>query len=391
MRTWLYLVIVSSVLAGCSPKQKPKEILFEYTGDICIHAMIDDTIPGTFIFDTGAHGLLIDSAFNENSGLKWGLPPYYDPPGTGPVITYKLKFAAGTCSYNPESIYIVQTKPTFGKKIDGVVGWDWLKDQVVKIDYKRGIMTVISPGDFTPEDSYTKIPSRMMGHYFMINANTQLTKECALKGEYVFDTGCGPSVILNGQTTHKENLERVVKNKCDVEIDWGVVARQHSSEFLTRAKFIHVNGFEIKDLIVNCSKDRTGILSSNQYVGLMGNKMWERFDVIIDFPLKNIYLKPNADFSKKMVYWTAGAGMVDRTDICEGGLVMSIYKGTCADSVGVRSGDIVTHVDGVSMIGINEAGLKKVFPNEDRDPIYTIKRDTSTMKIKLRRREILKE
>ena len=39
--------------------------------------------------------------------------------------------------------------------------------------------------------------------------------------------------------------------------------------------------------------DKSGALASDKHYGLLGNKIYERFDVLIDFLNNDMYLKPN--------------------------------------------------------------------------------------------------
>ena len=105
------------------------------------------------------------------------------------------------------------------------------------------------------------------------------------------------------------------------------------------------------------SNNKTGALSEANYLGLLGNGFFERFYVVLDFENKDLYLKPNINFKKKPKTYNLGFNYTDRTDIYNGLIVSSMFENSDAEKKGLRLGDIITHINDVSVESMKDFSI----------------------------------
>ena len=92
---------------------------------------------------------------------------------------------------------------------------------------------------------------------------------------------------------------------------------------------------------------------------------------------------------KGMKFRSIGVGFVDRTDICEGFIVNSIYLNSEADKAGIKSGDLITHIDNKPVTLYSDTMLRSVYENIGKYITITFNRKDSIFKLNLKVKEEL--
>lgn len=378
MKKSVYGIAIALINFSCSKEQI--EIPFSYERNIYIKSVINDSINGNIMFDTGAFGLYLDSTYNSRPSLGYN---YFNPDNLGSAGHLMLKFAIDGNYFTLDRTQIINAKPTFGKQCDGIVGWDLLKDYSLEIDYINTKLKLMKDGGIANEDGYTKIPLIFRNNMFFVNMDVKVSDNLTVSGEYLLDLGYGGSVYFTGETVRKYQIDTIASKKVEFGVDWGLTEKRKSVGFAFRGKSIKIDEFELIDPTIECSKDLSGVLSGGEYIGLLGNRSLEHFDVVIDFVNKELYLKPNADYKKRMKFRTIGVGFVDRTDICNGFIVNSFYSTSQVDKIGIMSGDIITHFDGEPVKTNSEKMIKDFYDNVGKDVEVTFLRKDSIFKLNM--------
>lgn len=84
--------------------------------------------------------------------------------------------------------------------------------------------------------------------------------------------------------------------------------------------------------------------SDRSYLGIIGNSVWEKFNIIIDAKNQALYLRRHqADEPMGKTY---GYGWRNRTDICRGWVVSSMNRSSEAKEAGMEIGDTITAING---------------------------------------------
>lgn len=365
------------LLLATSCRREAALIPFSYEKNIYLKARLNDTIHGNIMFDTGAYGLFLDSMFCRQKQLT----PSHT--GDADLLLYVQDF-----DYRIPSFYTIQAKPSFGKQCDGIIGWDLFKDYAVKIDYQKKQLQVSDPADMETKD-YVKFPLRLHDNQFFVNMEVAINDELVIRGDYLLDIGFGGSVYFTGESVRNYRLDSLCGKKVEFGLDWGLLEKRHSLGFVSRGKKIRIGEFELQEPTLECSLDQTGVLARGEYIGLLGNRALEHFDVIIDLANKALYLKPNTAYAERMKFTGTGIRFVDRTDIYGALLVSAIDVNSDAHKAGIRSGDRITHFNGKAVSGLSAAEIKTLSTTAGQRLRMTIMRKDSSFTSELEVREFL--
>ena len=393
------LFLLMALLFSCNPKRQPATIPAEaipvtYDGNWIFPMMLNDSIPGNFVFDTGCRGLLLDSLYFSNIPIdttgKIGKHTLYGA-GEGKQETIyvmgPLSSRIDTLDYILPYTIIVQLKPYSGKSSDGVMGWDYLQNLIVEFNVDGQYIRLLPPDSIQNLNGYEQIPLSHDGNWWYITAKVSVTEDVQIDGEFLFDVGSGSNIWFTTAIAKQNNFATILS---DTIVSVGMAGFGGKSESVSfRAKAVTIGNFEIKKPILLYSKDTAGLLSVGDYKGfyrnhngLLGAELLARFNMIIDFPHQQLYLRKAEQFDKRDKINRRGFGYADRTDICDGFVVRSLAKEQNAEKAGVQLGDIITHINKKSVKELSEEKLEQIWTHA-KSITLTIQRAGDTLQIKL--------
>lgn len=168
-------------------------------------------------------------------------------------------------------------------------------------------------------------------------------------GRFLLDVGSGGNIILTSPAARKYNLDRHYEKKRLYRTKVGGIGGQSESCFIDVDSIV-IADFVLKKLEIKYSKDKSGAFASANYDGVMGNKIFERFDMIIDFRDKELYLQPNANFETPFVSSNLGFTFANRQKTFNGWIVSGLFENEPAKEAGLEIGDTIVSVNGVSVM-----------------------------------------
>ena len=158
----------------------------------------------------------------------------------------------------------------------------------------------------------------------------------------------------------------------------GIGGAATGSDF--RAKSASVGGFTLNDIVMGFSNNTGGALASKEYIGIVGNDFWERFDMIIDLPGKRLFLRPNNKFNDPFESPVRGFSYTDRSRTLGYWIVNSLAEESNAEKTGLRNGDRIVAINGRDVKGIS-LEEQRTFFNGMTEITFTIQRDNGTVEI----------
>jgi len=245
-----------------------------------------------FFFDTGAGTTLVDRKIAEKYHLK---------------ANYKAEVmgAGGKQLYNQ---YIDNTNfvldddisrlnKHFDKKIDGIIGSAILNNYLTKIDFETRTISLDKFDDSVNYDGYEKIPFEFYNGIPKFPITFELKNNEKFSGNVLFDSGAGLTLLVNTLYKDKNNLLHKIGERTSIN-SGNLTSTTKYDEGLIRS--IQIGNTIIKDenLKIALSSDKRGVSSSDDLLGILGSKIIYRFNFILDYKNKNLYLKPNHLFYK---------------------------------------------------------------------------------------------
>lgn len=335
--------------------KKKIEIPFEYSNHfIIVKLRFNNFLNTRFIFDTGAeHTIII-----KKDILKF-LPYDYmreikivgaDLSQTllAHLIT-GLNFTTGNLGASHQPLLVLEDdyfrfEEYTGMEIHGILGANIFRNFVVRIDYKNQLITLIRPDLFTPPvKNITSIPIDVHKNKPYINVNLKMQQDSpTIHARLLMDTGAALALMLHNNSHPAIKLpEQVVKGNI------GKGLGGFLEGFLGRTAEISFSDLGFKEVITNFQELSGNIDSSLIYSrnGILGNKILERFEVILDYHRETVYLRPTRDYDQEFEYDKSGLIIVAGGPNLNQFTVQSVIKDSPAGEAGIKEGDIITNLN----------------------------------------------
>ena len=208
------------------------------------------------------------------------------------------------------------------------------------------------------------------------------TDGSTLDGKFLVDLGAGDALAFNNGLGRKVNLKSALKDVRKKVFDTGGVGGSRT-DYIFRAKGISLAGYEIKDINASYSGNTQGSMADNRYDGLIGNALLEHFDVIFDFAKGEIWLRKSENFGVLAEY-DSGMTLTPQADCW---VVNGLIEGGNAHKAGVKRGDVIISINGLSTEKVNHKRLKRMNASADKWDVV-VKRDDATQEISFEKEKL---
>ncbi len=317
-------IIITALLflsAGCSNKKQEEQIPdnafpIVYRGHLYIIGEAD-SIKGNYIFDTGASNLYYDSTYYSHNNFQYTNLFTAKLPGAGTtvqnveVVHDTVSFRFGKYLYQTYNVPILKLKPIVGDFADGIIGMEYFSNSVLEINYEKEYMLLFQSIDSVDLSGYTRIGITNRENRLFIPMELRINDTLTISGEYQLDFGAGGNIALTSSVAQKYNLMENIEKKTPFFTKYGGVGGESSSyDFM--AKSIEIGEFIFNNVTMEFSVDKSGAMASDEHCGLLGNGIYRRFTVILDFINNDFYLKPNSMFNEPFEFSRLGFSYVDR-------------------------------------------------------------------------------
>lgn len=312
-------------------------------GIVIIKAQIDnfkDTL--NFVFDTGSGGISLDSTTIEYLGLKKQLSDKTIRGIAGiKMVEFAYDHTLKLPGLNVEKLdfhindYDLLTS-VYGMKIDGIIGFSFLRRFIVQLDYDKQIMQVYSPGSFKyPRGGYMLRPDFST----LPLQEASISDQRQVNGRFIFDTGAGLTFLLSKEFVEDSTIFKRKRKFFPTQAE-GLGGKKMMD--ITVAKEIKIGPYKFRNIPVHVFDDEFNVTSYPLLGGLIGNDIMRRFNIILNYPERCIYIKPNNHYPESFDYSYTGLGIY----LIDGEIrVIDIIKDSPGDKAGFQPGDIIFSVE----------------------------------------------
>lgn len=367
-------------------QQKPLPegaIAFDYSNHLYFDVMLRDSVPARMIFDTGNTNLLIDNKlFKEHFAPSETLQRTLIQ-GTGNSLeavyrdTSDWKYSIGEYYQTEQGAIIMDLQKILGNEADGMFGMEFMRGRKVEFNYADGYMLIL-PQEAQPAEGYTCVKCKWLDNRqarMVMPISLKINDAVSFDGNFLVDIGSSGGVSLNSSLVAKLKLNRVLTDVKKKIYDTGGVGGSRT-DYIFTAKGISVAGCELKDVVTDFSGNTQGMMANDSFDGLVGNALFERFDVIFDFAKCEIWLRPNKNFNAT-VNFDSGMTLTPQED---GWVVNGLVEGGNAHRAGVRRGDKIIAINGLAREKVSLKELKRMNRSAE-DWEIVVKRDNTTTEI----------
>ena len=363
-----------------------------YRKHIYIEGIVDKA-KSVFVFDTGADNLYIDSLFFGDNKFAYDkivvafLPGVGSKPQKTKLILDTVSFQFANNNYRTSNVPILGLKNILGDFADGILGRNYFNVKILEINYNYQYMKIHDSINVAITNGYTKIRCENVNNRLYVPIKLNINDSLEIIGKCTLDLGSGGSISLTSPTAKQFDLGNNVNKKRNYYSKYGGVGGETSrNDFIAKSLFI--GDYELNDFVMDYSEDKYGALSSNKNLGLLGNRILEKFDIIIDFRNSILYLKPNGDFNNSFEIPRLGFAFVDRAVTMDAWNITGLYKNSSAEKSGLKIDDKITHINGQSIKEISHEQQQEIIKRSESIKL-TIQRNNESLILNIQLREIL--
>jgi Aspartyl protease/PDZ domain len=331
-------------------------------GIVIIRAKLGEN-PDTlnFVLDTGSSGISLDSTTASELKLH-PTPTNRTIRGIGGIRTVpflfnqKLHFPGLTIDSLDFHVndYSILTA-VYGERIDGIIGYSLISRYIIKINYDSLTIDLCSKGTIRyPRGGYMLKPN--IGT--LPAQNVRVKDEVTITGRFLYDIGAGVCFMFSKDFINDSSFLRKNRKLWAKEGE-GVGGKIDMQA--TVIKEVKLGPYRFRSVPVHIFEDVYNVTSYPYLGGLIGNDILRRFNVILNYDKRDIFITPNSHFNDQFDYSYPGIELYLLGDKI---IIGDVAKDSPAEKAGVKEGDQVIAINKNFSQDLNQYKIALQTPNE---------------------------
>jgi predicted aspartyl protease len=343
--------------------------------------------PYTFIFDTGGTNTVSPSLAKA---LGLNIEGHLEVRGGGSG-TMDAGFAKvgqiqiGDASLKEQLFFTIPLDSMAnieGVEQPGMVGFETFRRFVTRIDYGTHTITLINPKTFDPRDAGTPVKVVFDGNVPEVEGSYN-----GASGKFMIDTGARSALLLTGPFADKNGFRANAGKGVEAMTGWGVGGPTRS--FVQHGGDLKIGTVDVENPLTLLSTDKGGAMAEGNLAGNIGGGVLKRFVITFDYEKGAMYLKPVAGAVADLDTYDRAGLWINRDP--QGFKVIDVTAHAPADEAGLKTGDIITAIDGKAAASLSLPDLRYRFRNDAPGTVVTfaVTRGTETKDVRVTLRDLI--
>ena len=338
---------------------------------IVIKLQINDSDTLKFLLDTGVKTSVLTELFPDQP-LDLDYQGYVNVLGLGGKDTIRAKFSTNNkikiggiegIKFNLLSIveHDVKLSPSLGIKINGLIGYDLIKDFVLRINYVRRHIIFYTYAHFDRLRRYqrwTKLNLSLESYKPHLNFLIKQYKKQAFQGKFLLDIGASHNLAL-----YYFNDRRLQLPEKRWKAFLGTSLGGTLEGYLGRIDFIDLGNYRLKDAITDFpdKDDITNIIYLYDRQGSIGAGIARRFNIILNYRDRTLYLKRNRYFKRPFSLNYTGLALKYSFNFPRLYYVAYVVKDSPAHKADFKVGDYILEINNTETFDIDFGTIYNLF------------------------------
>lgn len=358
-----------------APAQSLTAIPFEQSDNlIYLQVQVNNSAPLQFVLDSGASVFVIGQSQAKTLNLKTEEKDKLAGAGAGTFdVTYTKNVTFGLPGVNllvPNVALtdLSQLSAGLGRRVDGIVGFEFFDRHVVEIDYDANVIRLFDPKSYNYSGSGEVIPITIKRKHAFVAAKIKVAGRDSVNREYLIDTGASGMVSdpLVAQSTAPK-----------MEFVGGIGLGNEAKIVLGRVERLQLGSFVFENT--------NGVAGAGPMI--IAGELLRRFTVIFDYSRQRMILEPSRHFRDGFIFDTLGAELNLEQEL-KGFGVDSVFNNSVAAEAGLKKGDLITTIDGQPALSFSLPQVRRMF-EEEKEYRLGVKRGSEMLQVKVKLRKLL--
>lgn len=198
----------------------------------------------------------------------------------------------------------LELEKVIGIPIYGVIGYEFFKNNPIKIDYDNASLTFYRSSALKWRPfGFRKMPMELIGSKPYINTTIRQIQGPQIPAKLLIDTGANHGLLLN-----RETAENIVLPPLTLETELGRSLGGDLYGLVGRIRRLDMQGLRFRSVVTSYPDETefSGIILETGRQGSLGSELLNRIKIILDYPRERFMFKKGAKFSEEFRYDMSG-------------------------------------------------------------------------------------
>ena len=378
--------VSSSFTSGDSARAIPLEI---DNNILFLRVSVNGSRPLRFIFDTGASVSVVNSELLKELKLK--VEGQASGTATGGNIQVGLvngvSLSVAGAEVRNQILATLALDKTPCVEFDGVIGYDFINQFIVEIDYPNSLINLYNPRTYVYPGPGKVVPLLIAGRRTPLAVtNILLEGGRSVVSQLEVDTGGDSAFVIKSPFVKKHGLTRSLSTSIKGS---GVGAGGEQNRLVGRVERVQLGPFTLDKPVVNLEEEKEDSGDGEDGDGIVGGEVLRRFKVILDYSHQRMMLEPNAGFKDPYEVAMSGIGFGSNEEDCKDRKVQEVEPNSPASAAGLQVGDIITAIDDKGINDIPSNDFEQLWKQNGKEIRLTIKRGTEILEKRIILRRLI--
>jgi predicted aspartyl protease len=382
--------LVAAIGSTVPQPAKPTEIAVPVSleaGAVIIDASIDGRGPFPLMFDTGARNSLTPEAAAALGLVTEAAGTVLDSGdrSVAAPLTRVGKLRLGDAEMTDQPFTIIALPPYLTDRgartpLAGMLGVELLERFAVRLDYGARTLTLQPAANFRFTGDGFRLPLVPIENIVAVPAAAD-----GISGMFVVDTGSTGALTLRRDFVEARGLEASHPSALHIK---SIGADGPFEALLTRLDRFDIGDSRIDSPATRIPATGQARVGAADFAGAIGYEILRQFIITFDYGHGEVWFERSAAFGAPTGRASAGFQAIGAGGA--GFRVMTVLPNTAAAAAGLRSGDLITAVDGTSVVSMTLGEFAELISRPEGTRVWLgVVRDGTEQRVALTLRQVL--
>jgi hypothetical protein len=271
-----------------------------------------------------------------------------------------------------------------GEPIAGLIGYDFISQFVIEVDYATRKMNVHAPATYKYPGSGDVLPIKFIDKRPFIAIKITMEGREAIEGTVELETGSSGTLIVQRSFAEAHQLLNSAQGFRLGNV--GGAGGGMSRTLQGRVSNIKVGRFMISNPLVTFSRAESAKADGD---GQLGGEVLRRFRLILDYSRQLIVLEPNQHLAESVEVDMSGFELVAEGADLKTLTINEVLANSPAAEAGLQEEDELTAINGRPVIEFSLEQIRQMLKQEGKEYVLKLKRGSQTLEVKLKMRRLI--